>query len=995
MLYAEVAVNLPVHTTFHYHIPPGLAGKLQPGHLVRVSFGTGEQPGIVLALTHSSPIAQTKPVLELLDPLPVMGPIHIAVAQWLSRETLAPLGACLWMFLPPGIAGRSDIQLSLTEAGQQAAHNPQDVPEGLEDTARQLLSLLARRRPLYGRQLNQAMSGRPWERASEALARYGLARREAVLSPPRVQPRRVRTARLAIPAERIDAITPRLGRESRRANVLEVLLASPGARPTVASVCLAAGCTERVVKDMAEAGDVILRPKSRWLELTAPSDQIAEQLEAGAFDHVPAQKAALNQLVEAGGALPVEALPSHVIAALLANHLVRREEQPATVALAPRYLTTTGEPDIETITERLIALRGGEKARSVLRLLAREGDAVPVNWIYAQTDADLKLLQALAEDGLILLGEDEAWRDPLAEREFAPSVAPPFTRDQQAAWERLRAHMDALQWEGVSPSPDAPHVFLLHGVTGSGKTEVYLRAVEYTLAHGRGAIVLVPEVALTPQTVGRFAARFPGQVAVIHGDLSPGERFDAWRRARAGELSVIVGTRSALFTPLPDLGLVVLDEEHDPSYKQSPPLPPPYYHARAVAIELTRRSRGIVILGSATPSIESVYAAQRGLYQRIVLPVRVAGHQRHILRSGQKDNVALYHPGDPADALIVELPQVEVIDMRAELKAGNTSMFSRALQAALTDVLEHGKQAILFLNRRGTATYVFCRDCGYVSTCPRCDMPLTYHQADNALRCHHCGYHQPPPDHCPQCSSRRIKHFGAGTEAVQAALGQLFPAVRSLRWDRDTVSHHRDHDAVLTRFANWEGDVLIGTQMIAKGLDLPGVTLVGVLNADVGLALPDFRASERTFQLLTQVVGRAGRARQPGRGIIQTYRPDHVAIRAAAHHDYAAFYAHEIAERRDLGYPPFRRLARLLIRQRSAPQAQREAQRAAQILRGRIRDLKLDGTTLIGPAPCFYGKLEGYYRWHVLVRSADPAAAFQDLDLAKGWHLDIDPLEVL
>ncbi len=999
MLYAVVAVNRPVRTGFHYEIPPGLAGRLQPGHLVRVSFGTAEEPGIVLELTPDSPVERTKPVLELLDPLPVLGPVHIAVARWLSEATLAPLGACLWMFLPPGIAGHSDVQISLTEEGFQAARQPSDhtaQENAPEEDAGQLLSLLVRRGPLRGGQLNHAMRGKDWDRAARSLEARGLVRREAVLSPPSVRPHKVRVARLAIPTERIEAIAPRLGRESRRDNVLEVLLASPDAHPTVGSVCRAAGCTETVVKGMVKAGDLIFSPRKRWLELTAPTEQVRAQIEAGDFDHAPRQKEALMSLVEAGGVLPASALSNPARAALEKSGLIRREEQPPTVALAPRYRRADGSPDHDALTARLIELRGGEKALSVLRLLAREGDAIQVNWIYAQTDADLNLLRDLAADGLILLGEDEAWRDPLAERDFAPTVAPAFTPDQNAAWERIRAHLDALTWRETSPPPDAPHVFLLHGVTGSGKTEVYLRAVEHALAHGRSAIILVPEIALTPQTVSRVAARFPGQVAVVHSDLSPGERFDAWRRARAGELPVIVGTRAALFTPLPDLGLVVLDEEHDHSFKQSPPFPPPYYHARDVAIELTRRSHGITILGSATPSIESVHAAQRGLYQRIVLPVRVAGHQGDLLQPGEDDDApALYYPRHPDQALTVALPPVEIIDMRAELQAGNISMFSRALQSALADVLQRGEQAILFLNRRGTASYVFCRDCGYVVQCPRCDMPLTYHEPEYTLRCHHCGYRQQPVYRCPICDSRRIKHFGAGTETVQAELGRLFPEGRSIRWDRDTASHHREHDAILTRFASRDADVLIGTQMIAKGLDLPGVTLVGVLNADVGLALPDFRAGERTFQLLTQVIGRAGRGRQPGLGIIQTYQPDHPAIQAAASHDYAAFYRREISQRRELGYPPFRRLARLLIRHRSAPHAQREAERAASLIRARIHELKLDGTTIIGPAPCFFGKLEGYYRWHVLVRSPDPAAPFQGMDLAQGWYLDMDPLDVL
>lgn len=994
MAFAEVVVYVPVRTVFHYHIPAGLAGRLQPGHLVRVSFGTGEQPGIVIGLSEHSPVEQTKPVLELLDSRPVMSDIHIGVARWLSETTLAPLGACLWLFLPPGLTGRSEPRLSLTPL---AAQDPAvQETSRFDDDALQLLSLLRRRGPLLGKQLNQAMRAKAWEPAAQALIQRGLVQRETVLAPPVVHARTIRTARLAIPAEHIDAIATRLGRESRRANVLEVMLASPEARPTLASVCQAAGCTERVVKDMAAEGDLVLTPPNRWHELTAPTAQVAAQIEAGEFDKTPRQKDALQALVAANGALPAGRLSAAIVKSLAERDLIREGEQPAIVALPPRYLTRTGQIDPAALLARLIALRGGERALHTLRLLAREGDAIPINWIEAQTGADLDLLRDMAEDGLILLSEDDAWRDPLAEQNFSPTVAPPFTRDQEAVWTEIAAHMNAVKWHDITPLPDEPHTFLLHGITGSGKTEIYLRAVEHALAHGRGAIVLVPEIALTPQTVSRFAARFPGQVTVIHGDLSAGERFDAWRRARSGEIRVIVGTRSALFTPLPDLGLIVLDEEHDASYKQSPPLPPPYYHARDVAIELARRSQGTVILGSATPSLESTYLARRGLYHPVVLPVRVAGHRGAVLQPGQtSDAPALYRPGNPADARAIDLPAVEVIDMRAELKSGNTTMFSRALQSALAEVLQRREQAILFLNRRGSASYVFCRDCGYVATCPRCEMPLTYHEAAEMLRCHHCGHREGLPTRCPACRSPRIKHFGAGTESVQAALGELFPDARSIRWDRDTASHHRDHDAILTRFAARDSDVLIGTQMIAKGLDLPAVTLVGVLNADVGLALPDFRAAERTFQLLTQVLGRAGRGQLPGRGIIQTYQPDQMAIQAASRQDCEAFYNAEIESRRELGYPPFRRLARLLIRQRSAPQAQREAEQAARLLTTRIRQMQLDATSLIGPAPCFFSKLEGYYRWHILVRSPEPATVFDGMDLARNWYLDIDPLDVL
>jgi primosomal protein N' (replication factor Y) len=496
------------------------------------------------------------------------------------------------------------------------------------------------------------------------------------------------------------------------------------------------------------------------------------------------------------------------------------------------------------------------------------------------------------------------------------------------------------------------------------------------------------------------AARFPGKAAVVHSALSEGERYDTWRRARDGLVQVAVGARSALFTPLQDVGLIILDEEHDSSYKQSPPVLPPYYHARALAEEMMRRSNGIVIVGSATPDIETVYRAGRGEVEKLELPQRIMGHRVRISEQAERAGVMpRYHgsdeTGEADDAVMIGLPPVQIVDMRTELKQGNTSIFSRPLQKEITGVLERGEQAILFLNRRGQSTFVFCRDCGYVARCPRCDMPLTHHRQGANLRCHHCGFTQPEPEICPQCGSRRIKFFGAGTQQVEQALVDMFPNARVVRWDSDTADSAEAHEAILQRFIDRKADVIVGTQMVAKGLDLPLVTLVGVVSADIGLALPDFRANERTFQVLTQVAGRAGRGLLGGRVILQTYQPDHYAITTAARHDYAAFYQREIDERRDIGYPPFRRLVRILFRYPNETQAQREAERAAAILRQRIEALNMTGTELIGPAPCFFTRENNVFRWHVLLRGPDPTPALENFDVPRGWYVDVDPMEVL
>jgi primosomal protein N' len=535
--------------------------------------------------------------------------------------------------------------------------------------------------------------------------------------------------------------------------------------------------------------------------------------------------------------------------------------------------------------------------------------------------------------------------------------------------------------------------FLLQGVTGSGKTEIYLRAIEAVVAQGRQVIYLVPEIALTAQTIRRLGSRLVGRMAVVHSQLTEGERYDTWRRAREGLIDVVIGARSALFTPLPDVGLIILDEEHDRSYKNSET---PYYHTAEVAEELLKDTNGTLLLGSATPALERVYRAATGEITHLRLPSRIIGHRQQIYQQAAKAGVeAEYNRSALPDALTMDLPPVQVVDMREELKAGNISIFSSALQTALADVLQRQQQAILFLNRRGAATYVFCRDCGYVASCPNCDSPLTYHRQGEALRCHRCGHTAPEPRTCPQCGSGRIKFFGAGTQQVEAAVNTLFPQARTLRWDADTATTAAMHEYFLQRFIERKADILIGTQMIAKGLDLPLVTLVGVVSADMALNLPDFRAGEHTFQTLTQVAGRAGRGLLGGRVILQTYQPDHYAVQFAARHDVDGFYAHEMASRQQLGYPPYRRLARVVIKAEQESRAGAEAAAAADLLRARLRTLDLGATEIIGPAPCFFRRVNTVYRWHLLLRGPDPTAVLRGFDPPRGWSVEVDPLDVL
>lgn len=619
---------------------------------------------------------------------------------------------------------------------------------------------------------------------------------------------------------------------------------------------------------------------------------------------------------------------------------------------------------------------------AALTYLAQEGGPVNVAWVYAASGAQLADLQRLAEMGLLILGETELWRDPLSLVEVENRAVPKLTPDQEAAWGHLQPALQAGQF------------CLLHGVTGSGKTELYLRAVEETLQKGGQAIILVPEIGLTPQTVRRFMARFAGRVGLVHSHLSQGERYDTWRRARRGDLDVIIGARSALFTPLPRLGLIVVDECHDSSYAQSDTSPG--YNAVKCAAAYARLAQAALILGSATPQVSQIYQAEHENWQIIKLPLRVLAHKETV----QKQLVRLGHArarlDEHQDVAALPLPAVTVVDMREELKQGNRSMFSRALQAGLQGVLERQEQAILFLNRRGSSTYVFCRECGYVINCPKCNLPLTAHEHDTRLRCHTCGYERQIPQRCPQCSSDTIKPYGAGTERVEAEVQKLFPQARVLRWDAETTSQKGTHEILMAHFVHHRADIIVGTQMLAKGLDLPLVTLVGAVLADVGLNLPDFRAGERGFQLLTQVAGRAGRSPLGGEVIFQTFQPEHYVLDYAARYDFAGFYQHELAARQQMGYPPYSRLTRLLIQGEDAARVQTIAQQLALSVKRWIESGNFSATEIIGPVPCFYARVNGQYRWQIVLRGPQPDAIIrQNLPLPDGCRVEVDPEDLL
>ncbi|MGC9520636.1 MAG: replication restart helicase PriA [Anaerolineae bacterium] len=662
----------------------------------------------------------------------------------------------------------------------------------------------------------------------------------------------------------------------------------------------------------------------------------------------------------------------------------------------------------EQWTEGLKGLQLTDLYQSILNFLEGEDRPVEISVVRAETGAETYHVRKLEERGLVSTSRREVLRDPLEDLVFIPDRAPSLTPGQQGVWRELEA---LLQPGAARGRPAAFSGVLLLGVTGSGKTEIYMRAAAEVLRQGKQALILVPEISLTPQTVRRFAVRFPGRVGLWHSGLSDGERFDTWRRVRSGDLSVVVGARSALFAPFPNLGLIVLDEEEDTSYKSART---PYYHARETAEKLAALTDALLVMGSATPSLEAYARAQEGRYRLLRLPARIMSHARriadwqrvlHLPRSRYRplsevvprtaQGMISEAPEGGSQAVTIPLPPIDVIDMRSELRMGNRSIFSRALQEAVDQALGRGEQVVLFLNRRGSATYVFCRDCGWVAECPRCDIPLTQHRRAAALICHRCGYQRGVVQRCPACGSHRVRAFGLGTEGLESRVAQRWPRARILRWDRDAARSRGAHATIMGHFARGDADILVGTQMVARGLDIPKVTVVGVISADTALNLPDFRAAERTFQLLAQVAGRAGRGILGGQVVIQTYHPDHYAIQFAASHDYEAFAQRELAFRRTAGYPPAIRLARLVTAHRNPQKAQRSAEQMADRLREALIRESLPPTDLIGPAPAFFARVRGRYRWHILLRSVAPADFLQPIDIPPGWIVDIDPVDIL
>jgi primosomal protein N' (replication factor Y) (superfamily II helicase) len=609
--------------------------------------------------------------------------------------------------------------------------------------------------------------------------------------------------------------------------------------------------------------------------------------------------------------------------------------------------------DLEAKQPRSVAAR-------VLRALADEPD-LSLTRTRERSGANAGHLRALQGEGWLREYEARVIRDPLAAYAFAERPPLVLTAGQQAVA------------DAITPGGE----YLIHGVTGAGKTEVYLDLVRRAFECGQGAIILVPEIALTPQAIRRYGERFGSEMAVFHSALGAGELYDQWFRVQSGAARLVIGSRSALFAPVQNLGLVVLDEEHESSYKQSDPQP--RYHARDAARELCRLTGATLVLGSATPDVVSYHATATGQATLLELRERV-------------------NPGADGETGVGEMAQVSIVDMREELRIGNRSMFSFALTRAIRQALARKEQCILFVNRRGSARFMLCRACGHVPKCPSCEIVMSLDLSEPArptIKCHSCGRHRRLEDECPACGSARYRPFGVGTQRVEVEAKSAFPGARVARWDSDVATRKGSHEQMVQSLEAGEVDILVGTQMLAKGLDLPAMTVVGVVDADVGLSLPDYHASERTFQLLSQVSGRAGRRDRPGFVYIQTYEPQAVPIIAAAAHDYRSFYESELAHRRRAGYPPFSRLARLVYRHRDQEHGLKEAGRVATELRLERDIAGRAEPDVLGPMPPYIPRLRGEYRWQITLRGRDPGQLIERVRLGQGWAIDIDPMSLM
>jgi len=940
-----------------YTVPPDMQNELQIGQLIAVPYGERLVEGIVWNIWEDDGTKQQeaeqqntgrgqapplhymnheaqseysrddprghpdviRPISTILDPEPALLAHQRALAEWMAVYYVTPLAQVAVKMLPPGLMQRSKVVLHLINDEDLAAHTTQDQQAFTRLHA--LIGLLLADGELDVERLKEMLGPKQAKEVLQEALSSGLIEREATLHAPTTRARHKRVVRLLLQGEALEA-----WRKQTYAQ-LEQSLPAPGSLPIAPD-----NVRKRPQKNVPDPWAI--PGSSDVFSLTPQNRQgLLAQRRLAAIDLLSHETNEANTssywtpgtLCKASGLSPAQ-LKKLVYENIIAIEEIEVQRNPLLGRVIPATTPLELTPDQQAALDEIVGQQGQTSPQH------------HTNYETSQYSRGAPLRSPWERGGL------------------------PEGRDG-SPWGENRSSMHRSHQNGASNTPHIAPI-LLHGVTGSGKTEVYLQALAAIIAEGKRGIVLVPEIALTAQAILRFVGRFPDRVAIIHSELTDGERYDEWRRIRSGKVDVVIGSRSALFSPLPDLGIIILDEEHEPAYKQNQPKPT--YHARDAAIFLGQLLRIPVVLGSATPSVETFFHAERGDYHLIELHHRIGA----------------------------DLPPVEVIDLRNELHAGNTSIFSRRLQSELEQVLHKGQQAILYLNRRGAASCILCRECGFVAMCDHCDMPLTYHSTERILLCHYCNGQNRILHVCPQCNSPSIRYFGLGTEKVEDTIARHFPTARLLRWDRDTAKHRRTHEQLLDRFANREADILVGTQMIAKGLDLPGVTLVGVISADIALTLPDFSASERAFTLLTQVAGRAGRGEEAGKVIIQTFNPQHFCIEAASQHDYHEFYAAEIEARQRYGYPPFRQFVKFTYSHENRRRAQNEALLLRETLDKWIDRLGLPQTDIVGPAPAVMERIRGKYRWQMIARGPDLHPLLRVID-TPGWEVDIDPVSTM
>ena len=659
-------------------------------------------------------------------------------------------------------------------------------------------------------------------------------------------------------------------------------------------------------------------------------------------DHIsPLERDIIKLLKEKGNRLELETIKAHISKANINKAIYNLEKK----GLASTSLQI--QTSIEKKYDKFVTLANNTITyESMLEIVGRRSykqleigkfllsiNEISLKELMTKTNSSLSTVKALEKRGVIKIFNKEVYRSPIKDN-ILPYEKPQLSPDQQYCVNTILSSIK---------NKDEINKFLIHGVTGSGKTEIYLHLVEEMIKEGKESIILVPEISLTPQTIERFVGRFGDQVAVLHSKLSFGERFDQWRKIKEGRVKIVVGARSAIFAPFNNLGLIIIDEEHESTYKSNMN---PKYDAIEVAEKRCQQVGAYLVKGSATPSIESYYKARQGHIKLLTLDKRINNKR---------------------------LPLVKIVDMREELNSGNKSIFSRQMYDSIEENLKKGKQTILFLNRRGYSSFVSCRQCGYVVKCSECSISMTYHRKDNKLKCHYCGLAINPPNVCPVCRSKYIKYFGIGTEKVEEFTRKIFPQAIVRRMDLDTTSRKGSYESILTNMRDEKIDILIGTQMVAKGLDFKNVTLVGIIAADISLNLPDFRASERTFQLITQVAGRAGRGDFEGKVIVQTYNPEHFSISCAEKHDYIAFYNKEIAIRREFHYPPFTNIISIVMYGENNNYVNKKIKEIYNILVESMRDKGLEDLIkdIIGPFPAPLEKIKNNYRYQLLIKCPD------------------------